>query len=113
MITSLEFDAALKIISDYKIQLDNKIVEKTNVIPQNINIQKSIRNSTFNALRYYYFENYNITLLREDLINMDVLLLKGIDYKKMSSYRGFGLISLFYFKKLMESHSVIAPELEY
>jgi hypothetical protein len=113
MITSLEFDAALKIISDYKIQLDNKIVEKPHVMPQNINIQKSIRNSTFNALRYYYFEYYNITLSREDLMNMDVLLLKEIDYTKMSRYRGFGLISLFYFKKLMESHSVIAPELEY
>ncbi len=30
MITSLEFDAALKTISDYKIQLDNKILESTN-----------------------------------------------------------------------------------
>jgi hypothetical protein len=113
MITSLEFDAALKTISDYKIQLDNKIIESTIGSSRKINIQKNIRNSTFNALKNYYFENYNVTLVREDLTNMDVLLLKGIDYKKMSGYRGFGLISLFYFKKLMESHSVIAPELEY
>ena len=113
MITSLEFDAALKIISDYKIQLDNKIIENEHLISRKINIQKSIRNSTFIALRNYYSDNYSLTLEREDLSNMDVLLLKGIDYKKMSGYRGFGLISLFYFKRLMESHSVIAPELEY
>ena len=113
MITSLEFDAALKIISDYKLQLDNNIIEKINISPVKINIRKNIRNSTFNALRYYYLDNYNLSLEKEDLSNMDVHLLKGIDYKKMSGYRGFGLISLFYFKKLMESHSVIAPETEY
>jgi hypothetical protein len=111
MITSLEFDAALKIISDYKTQSDNKFVEGSNF--RKINIQKNIRNSTFNALKNYYFDNYNLLLEREDLLNMDVQLLKKIDYKKMSGYRGFGLISLFYFKKLMESHSVIAPELEF
>ena len=113
MITSLEFDAALKTISDYKLQLDNNILEKTNVIPRKINIQKSIRNSTFIALKNYYLDNYDLELEKEDLSNMDVHLLKGIDYKKMSGYRGFGLISLFYFKKLMESHSVIAPQTEY
>ena len=113
MITSLEFDAALKTISDYKIQLDNKIIESTIGSSRKINIQKSIRNSTFKALKYYYIDNYNMTLEREDLTNMDVLLLKGIDYKKMSSYRGFGLISLFYFKKIMESHLVIDSEIEY
>lgn len=114
MITSLEFDAALKIISDYKNQSDNnKIVENSNLNARKINIQKNVRNSTFNALKNYYFDNFNIPLEREDLLNMDVQLLKKIDYKKMSGYRGFGLISLFYFKKLMESHLVIAPELEY
>ena len=114
MITSLEFDAALKIISDYKNQSDNnKIVENSNLTARKINIQKNVRNSTFNALKNYYFDNFNIPLVREDLLNMDVQLLKKIDYKKMSGYRGFGLISLFYFKKLMESQLVIAPELEY
>jgi hypothetical protein len=113
MITSLEFDAALKIISDYKTQSENKIVEGSNLNFRKINIQKSIRNSTFNALKNYYYDNYNLSLERKDLLNMDVQLLKKIDYKKMSGYRGFGMISLFYFKKLMESHSVITPELEF
>ena len=112
MITSLEFEAALKTISDYKIQLDNKISENANLITRKINIQGSIRNSAFKALKNYYFDNYNLTLEREDLINMDVHLLKGIDFRKMSGYRGFGLISLFYFKRLMEKNSVIAPEID-
>jgi hypothetical protein len=110
MITSVEFDAALKLISDYKIQMDKEL--KASVLHKNqkIDIQEGINEKTFIALQNYYQLDYSISLKWEDLKAMDICLLESIDYDKMALTKGFGLMSLFNFKEIMVSHSIINKE---
>jgi hypothetical protein len=110
MITSVEFDAALQLIADYKIQLDKEL--KASVLAQNrkIDIQEGINEKTFIALQNYYQLDYSISLKWEDLKAMDICLLESIDYDKMALTKGFGLMSLFNFKEIMVSHSIINKE---
>ena len=110
MITSVEFDAAIKLIADYKSQLDKEL--KASVLAQNkkINIQEGINEKTFIALQNYYQLDYSITLQWEDLKAMDICLLESIDYGKMALTKGFGFMSLFNFKEVMVSHSIINKE---
>ncbi|MGV1013150.1 MAG: hypothetical protein ACOYBS_11955 [Flavobacterium sp.] len=89
MITLQQFDNALKIISDYKSQLEKGIFEDkpTNVL---VDIQKKMTNGIFFVLQYYYSDIYNINLEWKDLKTMDLKLLKALDFKILHGYRGFG-----------------------
>ncbi len=110
MITSLEFDNAVKLISAYKLQLENEIIESGIVRKRLIDIKENITNVTFSALKKYYLVEYNIKLDWDDLKDMDVNLLAAIDFNKLSNASGFGLLSLFNFKKLLVIHSVLKKE---
>ena len=107
MITSLEFEIAIKLISDYKTQLEHdlNIIAKYSV--RKINIQNELQKSTFKVLQKYYFHEYNIDLKNETLSNMDVSLLESINYEKLKGYRGLGRVRLYNFQKLLVSHSVL------
>ncbi len=70
MITSEEFDLAVQLIADYKLQLDNQL-KKVSARNQKINIQGDIRENTFRLLQKYYA----ITLQCDDLKAMDRYLL--------------------------------------
>ena len=110
MITSVQFDAALKTISDYKIQLENKLIIERRERKFKIDIQKSIKINLFNVLRNYYNDEYNLVLRWDDLKVMDIKLLKEIDFNKLRRYRGFGAISANKFRKILVYHLILEPE---
>ncbi|MGQ7947219.1 hypothetical protein [Flavobacterium sp. WC2509] len=106
IITSEEFDLAMQLIADYKLQLDKQLKE---VIERNqkINIQGDIKENTFRVLQKYYQMYYALTLHWEDLKAMDRHLLETIDYEKIKLLKGYEHMSLNLLKKLMISHSII------
>lgn len=103
MITSKEFDAALKIISDYKNQLENEnSYEKR---PQNfINIQKEVTITIFLVLQLYYFEIYKENIDWNSLRIMNLEKLNHLDYSILKSYRGFGKASERKLKNIIAFH---------
>ncbi|GIZ10063.1 hypothetical protein [Flavobacterium sp. UMI-01] len=109
MITSKEFELAIKIIAEYKLQMDNQLKEILHTT-EKINIQEDMRGGMFRVLQKYYKAHYDIKLCWEDLKTMERSLLEKIDFDKMKLIKGCGRISLFNFKKLMVSHSVLKEE---
>lgn len=106
MITSEEFDLALKLIADYKLQLDKQLKDAF-VDTEKINIQGEIKESAFRVLQKYYQLYYLMKLQWEDLEAMDRHLLVTIDYDKMKLLKGYERMSLNKLKKLMISHSIL------
>jgi hypothetical protein len=107
MITSLEFDEALQLIADYKLQLDKQLETGVVIRTETVNIRQDIKDKTFNALHRYYELHYDISLEWEDLMDMDRDLLAAIDYDELALVKGFGRSSVFNLKKLMVAHSVL------
>lgn len=91
MITSQQFDNALKIIVDYKLQLESGLTESNINNNQYINIQNKISTRTFFILQSYYKEVYNSNLKWESLKAMNLSELKSLDYNLLRNYRGFGI----------------------
>lgn len=111
MITKIEFDTALKIISDYKIQLEDDLNENTTKSNKTVNIQNDIKDDiTFRVLKNYYRREFKIELKSEHLSQMDFMLLASINYYELAGFRGFGKVRLNNFKKLMVLHSVLDKE---
>ncbi len=106
IITSEEFDLAVQIIADYKMQLDRQLKEVL-VRNQKIDIQGDIKENSFRMLQRYYQMYYGTKLNWEDLKTMDRHLLEAIDYDKIKQIKGCGRMSLFNLKKLMISYSVL------
>jgi len=106
MITSEEFDLAMQIIADYKVQLDQQLKDVL-AKDQKINIQGDIKENTFRVLQKYYQMYYAMTLHWEDLKAMDRHLLETIDYDKIKLLKGHEHMSLQLLKKLMLTHSII------
>ena len=104
MITSQQFDSALKIIQEYKFQKENEISynksEKTYV-----NIQKEVSIKTLLILQNYFKETYNEHIDWSSLKQIDLEKLKLIDYSILRGYRGFGKVSENKLKKIVFSHS--------
>lgn len=92
MITSQEFDKALKIISEYKSQLDNDLIS-INPKPVFVNIQNKISDRTFFILQHYFNDYLGKILERKDLRSMDLATLKNLDLMQLRRYRGFGKIA--------------------
>jgi hypothetical protein len=107
MITSLEFDTALQLIVDYKLQLNKQLEASLAANYQKIDVSQEVTGKTFKALQSYYALYYDIKLQLEDLKVMDGDLLATIDYDKMLLMKGFGRASAFNFRKLMITHSVL------
>jgi hypothetical protein len=107
MITSMEFDAALQLITAYKLQLDKQGEGASLNKHPEIDLRQDLNDRVFRALQNYYELYYNINLEWVDLKRMDRDLLAAIDYDKMSVISGFGRSSLFNFKKLMVSYAVL------
>jgi hypothetical protein len=93
MITSLQFDNALKIIVDYKLQLERGSDNESIVIQ--VDIQDKISKNTFFTLQLYYSDILEKKLEWNDLKAMDIEQLKSIDFIKLRRYRGFGAIAEF------------------
>jgi hypothetical protein len=107
MITSVEFDAAVQLIVDYKLQLNKQLEIVVAVRNKKINIRKDIGEKAIKALQIYYELHYRVRLQLEDLNAMDRQLLASIDYDKMLLIKGFGRTAIFNFKKVMILHSVL------
>ena len=109
IITSEEFDLALQLIADYKLQLDKQLKE---VLDRNqkINIQGDIKESTFRVLQKYYQIHYATRFQWEDLKAMDRHLLETIDYDKIKLLQGYKRMSLCNLKNLMIAHSIVDTE---
>jgi hypothetical protein len=107
MITSLEFDAALQLIADYKLQLHKQLEVGLATNHQKIDVSQEVRGKAFKALQTYYALYYDIKLQLVDLEDMDRGLLATINYDKMLLIKGFGRAAAFNFKKLMIAHSVL------
>jgi hypothetical protein len=109
MITSLEFDIAVQLIADYKLQLDKELKD---VLSRNqkINIQGDIKESTFRVLQKYYQIHYATKLQWEDLKAMDRHLLETLDYDKIKLLKGYKRMSLYNLKRLMIAHSIREEE---
>lgn len=111
MITLKEFDGALKLIENYRIQLQVQLEEKATsnqaVSKRTINMQQYTKISLFNALRNYYNYELGIELKWNDLKTMDIDVLNSINFNKLLRYRGFGIIALEKFKNLLELINVI------
>ncbi len=102
MITSEQFDNALRLIVEYKTQLEsknsNKILRTTYV-----DIQKNISMNTYLILQTYFKERFNEHLDWNALKKMDLEKLERIDTSLLRHYRGFGKASEDRFKKLIAS----------
>ena len=109
LITSEEFDLALQLIADYKLQLDNQLKD---VLSRNqkIDIQGGIKEKSFRVLQKYYEMHYATKLQWEDLKAMERHLLEIIDYDKIKLLKGYNRMSLYNLKKLMISHSILDKE---
>jgi hypothetical protein len=103
MITSQEFDSALKVIMEYKLQLENSAL-KSKTSKNYMNIEKVISDKTFTILQSYFKETYNENIERHSLKKMNLDKMRVIDFNKLREYRGFGKVSE---NKLKEAiHSV-------
>ena len=109
MITSQEFDLAVQLIADYKLQLDKELKDVL-IKNQKINIQGDIKESTFRVLQKYYQIHYATRLQWEDLKTMDRHLLETLDYDKIKLLKGYKRMSLYNLKKLMIAHSIMEEE---
>lgn len=89
MITSQQFDAALKTISDYKSQLEKGLIVDTPK-PVLIDIQNKVSKYTFFILQHYFKDHVKQTLEWNDLKAMDFEILQNVDFMKLRRYRGFG-----------------------
>jgi hypothetical protein len=88
MITSQQFDNALKIIVDYKLQLERGSDNESIVIQ--VDIQDKISKNTFFTLQLYYSDILEKKLEWNDLKAMELEQLKSIDFMRLKRYRGFG-----------------------
>ncbi|HRA73950.1 MAG TPA: hypothetical protein PLB11_14140 [Flavobacterium sp.] len=109
MITSEDFDLAVQLIANYKLQLDKELKDFS-IRNQKINIQGDIKESTFRVLQKYYQIHYATRLQWEDLKAMDRHLLKTLDYDKIKLLKGYKRMSLYNLKKLMIAHSILENE---
>jgi len=89
MITSQQFDNALKTISDYKSQLEKGLIVSVPK-PVLIDIQNKISKHTFFTLQHYFEDHLKQKLEWNDLNSMDIEILLNIDFMKLGRYRGFG-----------------------
>lgn len=112
MITSEQFDIALKVVVSYKTQLVMELEDALQIRPQRIDISGDLREKAFKALQTYYDLHYSIVIGRDDLAYMDRHLLAGIDYNKMRYIKGFGRSAVYNFKKVMLSHGIL-DDLDY
>ena len=102
MITSKDFDEALRIISEYKYQLDNELIS-IKPKPVFVNIQYKISERTFLNLQHYFNDHLGKLLERKDLKSLDLETLKNIDFMKIRNYRGFGKTAEERLKNTIES----------
>jgi hypothetical protein len=110
MITSLQFEAALKVIADYKTQLVKRIKINASSKKRTINLQKQLSSGTYKALRNYYKNEYRIFLDWNNLVAMDEKLLATIEFDKLLNTRGFGRVALSNFKKLLILNGVVIED---
>ena len=101
MITSEQFDEALKIIINYKAQVESKNINN-NLNSTFVDIQNEISTNTFFILQTYYKEKFNEHIDWNSLKKMDLEKLKKIDLSILRMYRGFGKISEIKLKKVIE-----------
>jgi hypothetical protein len=108
MITSQQFYDAVKIISDYKSQIELGLFEKNSSDSKVIfvNIQNNITKKKFFSIRSYYSDVLNINLEWNDLKVMNLDSLKKIDYTKLRTYRGFGEKAEYKLKQLINNFSI-------
>lgn len=102
MITSEQFDEALKIIIDYKSQVESKNINN-NLNITFVDIQKNISTNTFFVLQTYFKENFNEHIDWNSLKKMNLDKLERIDLSVLRMYRGFGKISEDKLKKVIDS----------
>jgi hypothetical protein len=107
MITSEQFDAALKVIADYKMESVKEIIKNTSLINRTINLQNQITSGTFKALQKYYENNYNIQLDWKGLRDMNPKLLSNLEFNKLLNSRGFGTVALSNLKKILVKNDVV------
>lgn len=101
MITSQQFDEALKTISEYKIQTELKLNVTNFTETLKIDIQKNINKSLFNVLKSYYLDEHKISLNWDDLKVMDINLLQEINFTKLRQYSRFGAMAEHRFQKIL------------
>jgi len=110
MITLQEFDGALKLIANYRLQLqdqlENKEIKGDVIRTRTIDMQRNTKISLFNVLRNYYNHELGIELKWDDLKTMDIDILNNIDNHKLLRYRGFGIIALDKFNELMKLYNL-------
>lgn len=102
MITSEQFDNALRVIAEYKTQVETK--NSNNILKTTyVDIQKNISINTYLILQTYFKEKFNENLDWNALKKMDLEKLEKIDCSILRHYRGFGKASEDRFKKLIAS----------
>jgi hypothetical protein len=110
MITSLQYETALKIISDYIVQTERKLNFNNLTESLKIDIQKNINKSLFNVLKSYYLDEHKITLIWDDLKVMDVNLLQTINFTKLRQYSRFGAMGEHKLQKILIDCLIFEPE---
>jgi hypothetical protein len=102
MITSQQFDNALKIIADYKAQLETELFQDSSTV-EFVDIQKIIKMSKFYVLKNYYNDILNENLEWSDLKKINISTLEKLDYSHLRQYRGFGKVTEQKLKELVKS----------
>jgi len=105
MITSQQFDEALKTISDYKFQLETRLVQSAPKVVI-VDIQNKINKHIFFNLQSYFSDYLKLELEWENLKAMELETLKTIDFNKLRRYRGFGLMAEERLKNTINTFSI-------
>lgn len=102
MITSEQFDEALKIIISYKTQVESKnLNNKLNTTY--VDIQKNVSIHTYLLLQTYFKEKFNEHINWNSLKKIELEKLEKIDFSVLRNYRGFGKASEYKLNKVIES----------
>lgn len=93
MTTSQQFGQALKTISNYKLKLENGLVQNA---PNDItvDIKKNNIKQVFSIFQLYYSFDVMQKLKWENLNAKDLETLKTTDFNNQWKYRGFGIMAL-------------------
>lgn len=106
-VTLDDFFSAIEVISNYKLQLEDEVIDNQNENSRKIDISNDINPAAFKALSNYYKTEFDKNINKHDLVAMDVTYLEKINYELLLNYRGFGKVTELKFKQLMDSHDVI------
>ena len=104
MITKEEYLNALNVIKEYKLQITDELKEIESLTCKKVDLSHYIPKIGMNNLSAYFSDVYGKPFDVIDLENIDIKLVREIDFKKLKRYRQIGAKTLRGLKELLHDH---------